>query len=425
MKYVSGNPQGCLIKECANGNNDAYLCASALYVYIDWLDNVIDKDIEVPYEVSAKTSMNLFVMLCYNKFWQENKSHLGPILITAYNAWIDSEKIKTNSDYRVRISADVLKGYFLEVFYQIGFITGGYDLMRALSEKWRGFDFDSTEEIKTPCEVKTWLAVTGPREWLFPNDHGTHPEYALEWWYFSGILNSGEEELGYHFCEFRIKDQYIQHFSLTNIGTGQFQFTETASNKPALQVQAGNRFSFNGLELKQSADVLLQGCDGFSVKSCIPGHASHYYSIPKLRTSGTVGGMEVSGESWFDHEFFSFIPPKEIGWAFFWARFGNGDAINGTIMINDGVVDLTHSRLTLLKDNGLRVPIHISDVSRVPTPETPLFIINAVDYTIEISEASTKMCKSSIGEYLEVPCEITVTCSEWSGVGQGYLEITS
>ena len=46
--------------------------------------------------------------------------------------------------------------------------------------------------------------VTGPRPLAFPADHGPHPEYRSEWWYFTGNLeDSLGREFGYQLTFFR------------------------------------------------------------------------------------------------------------------------------------------------------------------------------------------------------------------------------
>ena len=35
--------------------------------------------------------------------------------------------------------------------------------------------------------------VTGLREFTFPDDHGPHPDYGVEWWYFTGNLSTEEK----------------------------------------------------------------------------------------------------------------------------------------------------------------------------------------------------------------------------------------
>src|SRR5258706_14031583 len=43
-----------------------------------------------------------------------------------------------------------------------------------------------------------------PREFVFPKDHGAHPEFQTEWWYFTGNLASAEgRHFGFEFTIFR------------------------------------------------------------------------------------------------------------------------------------------------------------------------------------------------------------------------------
>ena len=54
---------------------------------------------------------------------------------------------------------------------------------------------------------------------------------------------------------------------------------------------------------------VIHGENGISQKAEGEGRASHYYSGTRLKTTGsvTIDGRElqVTGESWFDHEFAS------------------------------------------------------------------------------------------------------------------------
>ncbi|NJN84964.1 MAG: carotenoid 1,2-hydratase, partial [Caldilineaceae bacterium] len=43
-----------------------------------------------------------------------------------------------------------------------------------------------------------------PMAFDFPKDHGPHPEYRTEWWYFTGNLTDAQEnEFGYQLTFFR------------------------------------------------------------------------------------------------------------------------------------------------------------------------------------------------------------------------------
>src|SRR3990172_3728352 len=46
--------------------------------------------------------------------------------------------------------------------------------------------------------------ATAPREFRFPADHGPHPEFRHEWWYFTGNLRApGGRRFGYQLTFFR------------------------------------------------------------------------------------------------------------------------------------------------------------------------------------------------------------------------------
>ena len=56
-------------------------------------------------------------------------------------------------------------------------------------------------------------AVSDPLKWAFPKDHGSHPEYEVEWWYFTGHL-SGQSEYGFEITFFRVSND-IENSNLT------------------------------------------------------------------------------------------------------------------------------------------------------------------------------------------------------------------
>ena len=103
--------------------------------------------------------------------------------------------------------------------------------------------------------------------------------------------------------------------------------TGTASGVWELQV-ATEEFALN-LELEPLKPVVLQGEAGLSRKSAEPGNASFYYSIPRLRTSGTIrtGDEEfpVVGLSWLDREWStSALAENQVGWDWFALQFEDG-----------------------------------------------------------------------------------------------------
>ena len=49
-----------------------------------------------------------------------------------------------------------------------------------------------------------YLRAEQPREFSVPADHGPHPDYAVEWWYYTGNLSDTQgQRYGYQFTLFR------------------------------------------------------------------------------------------------------------------------------------------------------------------------------------------------------------------------------
>jgi predicted secreted hydrolase len=59
-------------------------------------------------------------------------------------------------------------------------------------------------EVLSSEEVEKFARVLGPRKFVFPEDHGPHSEYRVEWWYFTGYLQDQEQnDYGYELTFFR------------------------------------------------------------------------------------------------------------------------------------------------------------------------------------------------------------------------------
>ena len=92
----------------------------------------------------------------------------------------------------------------------------------------------------------------------FPKDHGKHPDYQTEWWYFTGNLDSeGARRWGFQLTFFRralfkeppamlsswaVRDVYMAHFALTDVLNNRFFHTELLSREgPDLAKCRGRR----------------------------------------------------------------------------------------------------------------------------------------------------------------------------------------
>lgn len=204
-----------------------------------------------------------------------------------------------------------------------------------------------------------------PREFIFPRDHGAHPEFRSEWWYFTGNLATPDGgRFGYQWVLFRnaltprpaarssawAADQvYMSHLALTDAAGRRFHFferfargaaglagaeaeplrlwledwalVEPAGGGPWRLRAAAGEIALD-LELAPRKPVVLQGDRGLSRKSAAPGNASYYYSISRLATRGILRlageTHAVSGDSWLDREWgTSALADDQQGWDWF------------------------------------------------------------------------------------------------------------
>lgn len=211
------------------------------------------------------------------------------------------------------------------------------------------------------------------REFTFPEDHGAHNDYKLEWWYFTGNLKAENgQEFSYQFTIFRnalkpdsnslnsnfaTNQLYFYHFAITDISNNKFYFYDDfargagglagAESNP-LKIFVNNSFItgkygadsslpiFNinaiadkfrlKLELIPQKNVVLQGDEGLSQKSFDKNNNSYYYSITRLESKGELSISEekssksykVKGESWLDREWStSALSKEQVGWDWF------------------------------------------------------------------------------------------------------------
>lgn len=209
----------------------------------------------------------------------------------------------------------------------------------------------------------------------FPRDLGSHPDFAIEWWYLTGQLQAAKREFGFQLTFFRTrvastqamrsrfaaKQLIFAHTAVTDVAGQRLlhdQRVARTSGAPELdlalcsqtdtqlhlgdwrlerqsaayqaQVSAPD-FSFQ-LMLQPTQPLLLQGQQGLSRKGPQAHQASYYYSLPHLAASGQLqlGGqsMPVKGLAWLDHEWSqSLLPPDAVGWDWIGMNLTDGSAL--------------------------------------------------------------------------------------------------
>jgi predicted secreted hydrolase len=218
--------------------------------------------------------------------------------------------------------------------------------------------------------------ATTPREFTFPADHGSHPEYRTEWWYFTGNLAT---QTGRHFgfeltffryalappsgrragvSSWRSEQLWMAHLALTDSANGRFTARERltrgalglagaesdplhvwvkdwsavgsgADGELVLRLDAREDDIALALNLTATVPPVPQGDRGLDAKGAGVGNASYYYSIPRLEAQGdvTVGGesFSVTGLAWLDREWStSSLEPGTAGWDWFALHLSDG-----------------------------------------------------------------------------------------------------
>ena len=205
----------------------------------------------------------------------------------------------------------------------------------------------------------------------FPRDHGSHPTFRTEWWYFTGHLWNldGSRRFGYQLTFFRQatppshkstgksevqssgssawrSDQiFLAHATLTDEIGKRFLVSERLNRAGLVAGAAEDHLAvFNeswkaeqddsglirlhlsvqgavlDLTMQAPATPVIFGEDGVSRKGAEPTAASHYLTFPRLPASGTLklpnaAPIRVSGRTWMDHEFSSNqLSADQIGW---------------------------------------------------------------------------------------------------------------
>ena len=372
-----------------------------------------------------------------------------------------------------------------------GASRGGLRLQRvALAAALLGVAAGGAAESQSPVEPESergsWRSADSGYTLVFPRDHAAHPDYRIEWWYYTGNLEAaGGRRFGYQVTFFRagvdrrpvnpsrwaIRDLYMAHLAVTDVARGEHHVAErlnragvgwAGADPETLHVwndgwsltleEGAHRLvaaSDDGrldvdLRLEPAAPPVLHGDDGYSRKGNEPGNASHYYSLTRLPTTGrlTVGGeaFDVDGQSWMDHEFgTSFLEPAQAGWDWFSIQLDDGtDLMLYTMRRLDGSVDpwssgtvVTPAAVTRLRAGDYR----LVPGRRWTSPDSggsypvawriavpPLGIELRAEAAVDAQELRTG--RSTGVTYWEGTIDVRGTRGGTPVTGRGYLEMT-
>jgi predicted secreted hydrolase len=271
-----------------------------------------------------------------------------------------------------------------------------------------------------------WPIITTDRKIALPADHASHPDYKIEWWYYTGNLDTREgRRFGYQVTFFRVgvnrtppnasrwavRDLHMAHFAVSDLKSRRFHVFDRLQREGAGWAGAAtDRYAvWNGtwsaranpdgshhlqardrrdardredrevvesevaldLTLTNTSRSMAHGRDGYSRKGREEGNASAYYSLPRLVTRGTLSidgqQYEVTGSSWMDHEFgSSVLETDQVGWDWFGLQFDDGrELMLYQMRRRDGSRD-PFSNGTLMKRDGTIARLSRDDYTLEP-----------------------------------------------------------
>jgi len=326
--------------------------------------------------------------------------------------------------------------------------------------------------------------------YTFPFDHGSHDTYMTEWWYFTGhLLTPNGRRFGYELTFFRraiddervranpspwaLRQLYFAHLAVTDDAKSRFHYAEKISraalgkagaeaghlqtwiDRWSVNTDPGHphQFHLHAFTKEFGIDVtvvshkspIIHGHQGISRKGSAPGQASHYYSLTRLETKGSVWvegtKLDVQGTSWMDHEFGSMDLEKGlVGWDWLSIQLETGQELmlyglrrkdgsfdpvsSGTFVMADG-----SSQYLSLMDFQLEVLDHwVSPASGARYPSRWRLTIPLLRMRVEIMprllNQELRTVKSTQVTYWEGAVDVSGTLGNVDVTGRGYVELT-
>jgi predicted secreted hydrolase len=346
----------------------------------------------------------------------------------------------------------------------------------------------AAQEPSARAGTDDWERIRAPLALSWPRDHGAHPRFQTEWWYATGEVSSGDgRAYGYELTIFRQgldassprpdesalrpRQIYAAHLAIVDVQAAKLRLAQRVrrgnaglagaseddlhvwledwrmdrASDDTLALHAFDRERAIALDLELAPEVPLvqHGEGGISRKGEGEGNASAYVSWVRLRTRGTIhsgrlddGGVHVTGESWFDHEWStSALGSGVAGWDWFGLRLADGRALMlYRLRTADGAA-ASASAGTLVERDGSHRSLRAEDfrvepVRRWSSPATHASY--PVAWKVAVPSAGIECDVAARADDCEIDARTSVGTIYWEGpvaasgsvAGSGYLELT-
>jgi predicted secreted hydrolase len=318
---------------------------------------------------------------------------------------------------------------------------------------------------------------------IFPRDHGNHPDFKTEWWYVTGHLvnKANGNRYGYQLTFFRQaspknkwrgnsswqSDQiYMAHAAITDESKKTFTHEEKLNRGGILaNSKIGDLDVFNEswflkrltngefdlrmsvknmelrLKLKPLTSLVTFGEKGVSKKGADPTASSHYLTYPRIQSEGRMrlsngSSFEVEGLSWMDHEISSNqLASDQSGWDWAGIQLNDGNSIMFyRLRLADGTQDKDSVVYVLDKEGRIiksSKNFKITALTSWKSPKTKVLYPSKIElnidkesYIFEPTLTNQELVSQRSGgiSYWEGSC--SVRNREGALIGKAYLELT-
>ncbi len=318
----------------------------------------------------------------------------------------------------------------------------------------------------------------------FPRDDFSHDSYRIEWWYYTGNLkNEKDRSFGYQLTFFRVGLEesppvnnpsswkidhiYFAHMTVSDISGKKFHFFERINRRGLKNAgaESDRLHVWNeswSLTLKEKAHHLqarengiglnlyltpikkrvLHGKNGISKKGSDIGNASHYFSFPRMETSGKIflkgEVIPVKGTSWMDHEFSSNqLNENLVGWDWFSIKLDNQTELMLYQLRNKNKGKDPYSSGTLIMPSGQSRHLHSHEFTisikkfwtsphtqtTYPSGWTLTLPEGALNIVPDLSDQELYDLRSISGSYWEGSVTIKGKLNGKRVSGKGYVEL--
>lgn len=330
---------------------------------------------------------------------------------------------------------------------------------------------DQTDKVQQNQSAQKLAQVLAGYKISFPQDHQSHAEFAVEWWYVTANLtDQNNQAYALQWTLFRFvsesqatpwsnAQQYMGHVSLRdgksawfeerfarggvgNAGVDPSPFVafiddwqwRSRSDKlfpSTIKLSIHNKVSAE-LNLNTHRPFVLHGEQGYSRKLRDSSQASYYYSQPHIEVAGILnlptGPVEVTGQAWYDHEWTSeYLNPQARGWDWFSIHFAQGAKLMLFNMRHSQAKDYWSG--TFISEQGKVIHLTEQDIiarviktQKVAGRQLPLnwsIQIPKQNMQIQISPIQIEQWNPGIFSYYEGGTKVS-----GSHTGVGFIELT-